>query len=383
MRWLALAALVTACATAAPPTTTPSRFIAEGGGDRLVVFVHGIAGDSESTWRNRETGAYWPELLATDPAMAGFDVYVIGFASPFLSRASTIEEIAQRLLQQFRDRGFFSRYSQIHFVTHSMGGLVIKRFLTELNRAAEAETLRRVRTVVLISTPSLGAPIAELAALLSLNPQTRDIAPADLTRSCRGSRTSGRRSCATATPPASSSRSRARARKVGGYQPRSFDCGVGSHSHHRHVSRGPPCDPGRRDFPGPVLTWAVPREPSRRRRGLSAGARIPPPGPRFARGLAPAREETVVNGSESDRTSPCPAPPSAQGPFARRRRYRRRRDVPHRVGEHYPSVLAQRTHAPDHRPPTASGCPLVGGSSQVVAPCWTMALPDFIPAPLA
>lgn len=186
LRWLALAALVTACATAAPPTTTPSRFIAERGGDRLVVFVHGIAGDSVSTWRNRATGAYWPELLATDPAMAGFDVYVVGFASPLLSRASTIEEIAQRLLQQFRDRGFFSRYRQIHFVTHSMGGLVIKRLLTELNRPAEAETLRRVRTVVLISTRSLGAPIAELAALLSLNPQTRDMAPADLNTFLQG-----------------------------------------------------------------------------------------------------------------------------------------------------------------------------------------------------
>jgi hypothetical protein len=66
---------------------------------------------------------------------------------------------------------------------------------------------------------------------------------------------------------------------VGGYQPRSFDCGVGSHFHHRHVSRGPPCDPGRRDFPSPVLTWAIPHEPSQQRSGLSAGARIPPTAP--------------------------------------------------------------------------------------------------------
>jgi hypothetical protein len=39
---------------------------------------------------------------------------------------------------------------------------------------------------------------------------------------------------------------------VEGFQSRSFDCGVGSQFHHSHVSQGPPCHPGRWDFPSPV-----------------------------------------------------------------------------------------------------------------------------------
>ena len=106
--------------------------------------------------------------------MKGFDVYVVGYASPLLGRASTIEEVSQRVLQQLRDRGIFTRYQQIHFITHSMGGLIVKRMLVELNRPSELETLRRVRTVLFISTPAQGATLADMASWLSLNPQLRD-----------------------------------------------------------------------------------------------------------------------------------------------------------------------------------------------------------------
>ena len=158
----------------------PWRCVAERGNERVVLFVHGFGGDAEGTWRNAATGTYWPDLIATDPAMAIFDVCVLNYVSPLLGRASTIEEIAQRLLQQFRDRGFFTHYREIHFVTHRMGGLITKRLLNELNRPAELETLRRVRTVLFISTPAQGATVAEVASWLSLNPQTRDMAPADV-----------------------------------------------------------------------------------------------------------------------------------------------------------------------------------------------------------
>jgi pimeloyl-ACP methyl ester carboxylesterase len=171
---------LTGCATTPQPGASRSRFVAERGSARLVVFVHGVGGDADRSWRNAITNTYWPELLASDPAMKGFDVYVAAYASPLLGRASTIEEVAQRLLQQLRDRGFFTRYQQIHFITHSMGGLVVKRLLVELNRPSELETLRRIRTVLFISTPAQGATLADTASWLSLNPQLRDMAPADL-----------------------------------------------------------------------------------------------------------------------------------------------------------------------------------------------------------
>lgn len=180
---LLIALVAGACgSTRAPDTRAPSgsRFVAEGRGDRLVVFVHGIGGSADGTWRHPGTSAWWPELLAADPALSGFDVYVAGYFTPLVSRASTIEEIAQRMLQQLRDRGFFRRYAQIHFVTHSMGGLVTKRMLNELHRPADQALLRQVRTVLFLSTPAQGAQLAELGSWLSANPQLADMKPADL-----------------------------------------------------------------------------------------------------------------------------------------------------------------------------------------------------------
>src|SRR5919198_4091373 len=43
-----------------------------------------------------------------------------------------------------------------------------------------------------------------------------------------------------------------------------------------------------------------------------------------------------------------------------------------------------RAHAPDDNPPTSLGAPSVRGSVQVVArPCWALALPGVISAPLS
>ncbi|HWQ70620.1 MAG TPA: hypothetical protein VN494_11845 [Patescibacteria group bacterium] len=172
--------LTAACSGTFQRGATPSVFVRNTGQENLIVFFHGVLGDAESTWRNPETGAYWPEMITRDADFNAFDVYVLNYESPFIARTSTIEEIAQRALQQLRDRNIFVRYKQIFFVTHSMGGLVAKRLLVELNRPTEVDNLRRVRAVLYISTPAQGAQIAELGKWLSLNPQFKDMEPADL-----------------------------------------------------------------------------------------------------------------------------------------------------------------------------------------------------------
>ena len=34
----------------------------------VIVFVHGLTGDASSTWTNATTKAFWPALIAADPA---------------------------------------------------------------------------------------------------------------------------------------------------------------------------------------------------------------------------------------------------------------------------------------------------------------------------
>jgi pimeloyl-ACP methyl ester carboxylesterase len=176
-----LLALGVGCATSTtPPHAGRARFFKQAGKPNVIVFVHGVTGDAVGTWRNAATGALWPELTTRDSDFADFDVYLAGYDSPLLGRASTIEEIAQRLLQQLTDDGLFDRYVQIHFVAHSMGGLITKRMLSELNRPQPRELarLRRVRSVVFLATPAQGAPVASFGAWLSWNPQFANMEPA-------------------------------------------------------------------------------------------------------------------------------------------------------------------------------------------------------------
>jgi pimeloyl-ACP methyl ester carboxylesterase len=159
--------------------TSGSYFVHQtSGSSGVIIFIHGVFGGADGTWRNEYTGAYWPELVARDPDFAVDDVYVVSYLTPILKHASNIEEISQRVLQQLDDRGLLN-YNRIYFVAHSMGGLIVKRILVSLDKPSRIDQLHHVRAALLISTPSQGAPIAALGAWLSMNPQLKDMAPAD------------------------------------------------------------------------------------------------------------------------------------------------------------------------------------------------------------
>ncbi len=180
------------CATTTPPantvlpSTSASYFVHQrDGASGVIIFVHGVFGGAEGTWRNDYTRAYWPELVAKDADFISNDVYVVSYFTPFIQHASSLEEIAQRVLQQLDDRGLLN-YKRIYFITHSMGGLIVKRILNILDRPSRITDLRHVRAVLLISTPSQGAPIAALGKWLTMNPQLRDMIPADFNTFLQG-----------------------------------------------------------------------------------------------------------------------------------------------------------------------------------------------------
>jgi pimeloyl-ACP methyl ester carboxylesterase len=152
---------------------------------KIIVFVHGVFGDSTNSWTN-QAGVSWPDLIKGDDRLHDFTVAIFRYDTPFLSRSSTIEEISTRLLRRLEDEGVFRNYSEIYFVAHSMGGLVTKRTLIDLNRQSQIEKLKTVKAVLFISTPSLGANLAEFGSWISANPQLRDMEPADLNTFLQG-----------------------------------------------------------------------------------------------------------------------------------------------------------------------------------------------------
>lgn len=148
----------------------PSR---PGGKVGNVVFLHGLQGGCDSTWRHRD-GTYWPDLVAKDfPNLRvwtiGYDtslVDVIGDPSvPIQSRAQIVGNlIYQGIVQQ--DSNW------IVFVTHSMGGLIVKWIvlysaISSGQEPAYMEVTSRIKGVIFCGVPHRGADIARAARILA------------------------------------------------------------------------------------------------------------------------------------------------------------------------------------------------------------------------
>lgn len=174
--------LTLSCSAVERPSPLPTFSVAFESDDRsskkVVIFVHGVFGDPVSSWTN-QTGISWQQLMREDKSFEGFSVARVRYETPLLSRTSTNEENATRVLRSLEDEGVFNR-DEIYFVAHSMGGIITKRMLVALNRQSQIEKLRRVKAVLFISTPAQGATIAEIGSWLSFNPQLSDMRPTDM-----------------------------------------------------------------------------------------------------------------------------------------------------------------------------------------------------------
>lgn len=145
----------------------------------VVVFVHGIMGNAASTFTAAGATQSWPQLLADDTSI-GVPIYVksIAYVSEPLRRASNIHEIATRLQTRLMDKGVFENFDQVVFVTHSMGGLITKHMLLQINRDSPID-YAKVAGVFFLATPAGGSNLADLAKWLSSNPQFKDMASED------------------------------------------------------------------------------------------------------------------------------------------------------------------------------------------------------------
>jgi pimeloyl-ACP methyl ester carboxylesterase len=179
--WLAISCVLWAIACSA--NTSGSRGsdpfgldlrLGQRSSQKLIIFVHGIAGDASTSWTNR-FGRSWLDLMHDDPAFQDFALVALRYNCNF-----TIEEVAETLRKQIEDEGVFLKFSEIYFIAHSMGGLVIKRMLATLNRPTQLDKLRRIKAALFISTPTQGAPLADIGAIFRwCNPQIGDLRPAD------------------------------------------------------------------------------------------------------------------------------------------------------------------------------------------------------------
>ncbi|MGX5733350.1 esterase/lipase family protein [Bosea thiooxidans] len=129
-----------------------------------IVFVHGLDGDAHGTWQHAANNDrdYWPRWIADDLPEAA--VWTVGYdasALAWLGAAMPITQRANNLLALMEAYGIGSR--PLTFVTHSMGGLIVKQMM----RAAEglgveefSAFVRQTRLIVFVSVPHHGSFIA-------------------------------------------------------------------------------------------------------------------------------------------------------------------------------------------------------------------------------
>jgi len=138
--------------------------------DKAVIFVHGLAGDPDKSF-TATGGKHWRDIIAADTkpleqneTLGDFDLYAFDYATAFRPNVKiTIDELAQQFATVLENSRIFHDYNHVWFVAHSLGGLVTKRMLIQLNGGAKAAFHNRVAGVFLLGVPSNGAPLANTA----------------------------------------------------------------------------------------------------------------------------------------------------------------------------------------------------------------------------
>ncbi|GGH08341.1 esterase/lipase family protein [Silvibacterium dinghuense] len=134
---------------------------------RVIVFVHGLHGDRE-TWR-AANGAYWPQLIQTDPHFRNADVVVAQYPTPSSHGQYSTQQLSEILYRSLQAQHVFD-HREVVFLAHSLGGLLTEEML--LNHP---DVAARTRFLVSYATPHQGSFVASLAKIYDSDPLLTDL----------------------------------------------------------------------------------------------------------------------------------------------------------------------------------------------------------------
>jgi pimeloyl-ACP methyl ester carboxylesterase len=140
-----------------------------------IVFVHGLGGSSHSTWRHGKEGAsehfFWPKELGKELPQCG--VWSLGYQAGIIpwfgADGLPIEDRAVNLAHKLTTRGLGDR--PVIFITHSMGGLMVKEIVVQSLTAGDpawSALVSRIAGIVFCGTPHRGADVALMAKRLAI-----------------------------------------------------------------------------------------------------------------------------------------------------------------------------------------------------------------------
>lgn len=127
---------------------------------KLLILIHGWNGDPLETWKA------FPNLVTTDPTLAGFDIWPIAYPTFQVRRNLSIRQMSRWLNVQMDRDGYYEKYESIYIVSHSMGGLIARGMLLE-NRLSRDN--KQYKSLIEIATPHQGADIGGLLSTIGVS----------------------------------------------------------------------------------------------------------------------------------------------------------------------------------------------------------------------
>ena len=129
---------------------------------KLILFIHGLGGDSRKTWGK------FPVLIEKDNDLS--KNYYVGYYSfptslfrlPFQKKYPKIQQLAEGLKTQIENK--FNEYQEIALVCHSLGGLIGRKYILEEIKSGNE---LKISKLLLFATPNNGAQLASIANLIA------------------------------------------------------------------------------------------------------------------------------------------------------------------------------------------------------------------------
>jgi pimeloyl-ACP methyl ester carboxylesterase len=164
---IAAAALLLVAAAARAALAAEPRLLSDdrtaSRADRAIVFVHGLMGSPTESFGD------WPKIIAGDNSdlpdhgkLSDFAVYAVDYEADFKT-STKLDDVAIGVSRDLAASQIFKRHRHLWLVTHSMGGLVVKRTMARWMLENKKVLVDRVMAIGMLGVPSAGAPLADLA----------------------------------------------------------------------------------------------------------------------------------------------------------------------------------------------------------------------------
>lgn len=158
------------------------RYVTEAENGRTIVFIHGFMGDPMRTFSAGPPHKSWPEIMREDKEVLGSALPMANYSTAMLrypadlGGSMNVTELADNMLTLLNQSKLGFNTDRIVFVTHSLGGLLLKQMLAR-DSQGDVRWGRRVDAIFLMASPADGSQMANLVTNLTgwLGPLVDDL----------------------------------------------------------------------------------------------------------------------------------------------------------------------------------------------------------------